>query len=231
MPYFYGFDIYYMILVIPAIIISMYAQFKVTSTFKKFSQIANERGLTGAQVARRILDSNGLTNVTVQPTNGSLTDNYNPTNKTVNLSETVFNSTSVAALGVAAHESGHAIQHARSYAPLGIRNAIFPVVRISSAAAIPLVMLGLIMSFEPLVNIGIILFSAVVLFQIITLPVEFNASRRALSMLVDYDLLSVDETKQARKVLSAAALTYIASALTAAANLLRLILLSRNRRR
>ncbi len=231
MPYFYGFDIHYLILVIPALILSMYAQFKVSSTFSKYSSMPNRRGLTGAQVARRILDANGLTNVVVQPIGGSLTDNYNPSNKTVNLSESVYNSTSVAALGVAAHETGHAIQHDTHYAPLNMRSAIFPVVRISSTVAVPLAILGFIMGFELLVNIGIILFAAVVLFQLITLPVEFNASRRALAMLDEYGILSEEEGTSAKKVLTAAAMTYLASAFMAIANLLRLILLSRNRRR
>ncbi len=231
MPYYYGFDIYYLVLVVPALIIAMYAQFKVKSTFSKYSSVLNRKGLTGAQVARKILDANGLTNVIVQPTNGNLTDNYNPTNKTVNLSESVYNSTSVAALGVAAHETGHAIQHATKYLPLNIRSAIFPVVRISSSAALPLALLGFITGFQLLINIGIILFAAVVLFQIVTLPVEFNASGRALEILDQYGMLSEDESKSAKKVLRAAAMTYLASALTAVANLLRLILLSRNRRR
>lgn len=229
--YYYGFDIYYLVLVIPALIISLYAQFKVKSTFGKYSSVPNQRGLTGAQVARKILDYNGLVNVIVRPTNGTLTDHYNPADNTVNLSESVYNSTSVAALGVAAHETGHAAQHAKGYIPLKVRTAIFPVVRISSSAAVPLAILGFITGFEILVNIGIILFSAVVLFQLVTLPVEFNASKRALGMMEQYNILSADENKNAKKVLSAAAMTYLASALTAIANLLRLILLSRNRRR
>ena len=229
--YFYGFDTYYLVLVIPALILSLYAQFKVKNTFVKFSQVANRKGLTGEQVARRILDINGLSHITVNPINGSLTDNYNPAKKTVNLSETVYNSTSVAALGVAAHETGHAIQHAKKYLPLNIRHAIFPVVQISSSAAVPLALLGFITGFELLINIGIILFSAVVLFQLITLPVEYNASKRALEILDGYGMLSEEEIGGAKKVLSAAAMTYLASALASVANLLRLILLSRNRRR
>lgn len=229
--YYYGFDIYYLILVLPAVLISLYAQFKVKNTFGKYSTLQNQRGLTGAQVARKILDYNGLTSVMVRPTNGNLTDHYNPTDNTVNLSEPVYNSTSVAALGVAAHETGHAIQHAKRYFPLKIRTAIFPVVRISSSAAVPLAILGFITGLEFLINFGIILFSAVVLFQLITLPVEFNASRQALNMVEQYNMLSTAENQDAKKVLSAAAMTYLASALTAVANLLRLILLSRNRRR
>ena len=220
-------DTYYIVLIIPTIILSLYAQMKVSSTFNKYSNVINAKGLTGAQVARKILDANGLTHVEVKPTRGNLTDNYNPIDKTVNLSESVYNSTSVAALGVAAHESGHAVQHATSYGPLSFRTAIFPVVRISSTAAIPLAILGFILGFEPLVDIGIILFSAVVLFHIVTLPVEFNASKRAIYVLENYGILTPDENDGAKKVLSAAAMTYLASALAAIANLIRLILISR----
>ena len=229
--YYYGFDIYYMILVIPALIISLYAQFKVKNTFNKYSTFNNYRMLTGEQVARKILDYNGLSSVVVKPVNGSLTDHYNPADNTVNLSETVYNSTSVAALGVAAHETGHAIQHASGYTPLKIRTSIFPVVRFSSSAAVPLAILGFITGIQVLVNIGIVFFAAIVLFQLITLPVEFNASKRALVMMEKYEMLSDEESKGAKKVLTAAAMTYLASALTSIANLIRLILLSRNRRR
>lgn len=228
---FYSFDIYYLIFVIPALILSMYAQFKVSSTFSKYSLIMNKKGITGKQVAEKILTANGLQNVSVHPINGNLTDNYNPANKTVNLSESVFNSMSVAALSVAAHETGHAIQHSIKYAPLNLRNTIFPVVRISSSAAVPLALLGFITGFEVLITVGIILFTAVVAFQLITLPVEFDASRRALEMLDSYGMLSEDELSIVKKVLSAAAMTYLASAITGIANLLRLVLLSRNRRR
>ena len=228
--YFYGFDYYYIVLVLPALLLSMYAQFKVTNTFRKYSSVLNKKGITGADVSRRLLDLNGLGEILVKPIKGSLTDNYNPSNKTVNLSETVYSSTSVAALGVAAHETGHAIQHDCRYLPLSIRSAIFPIVRISSSAAVPLAVLGFIMGLKILVDIGIILFAAIVLFQLVTLPVEFNASRRALKMLVEYGIIEQEEEKYIKKVLSAAALTYLASALTSVANLLRLILLSRNRR-
>ena len=228
--YFYGFDYYYIVLVLPALLLSMYAQFKVTNTFRKYSSVLNKKGITGADVSRRLLDLNGLGEILVKPIKGSLTDNYNPSNKTVNLSETVYSSTSVAALGVAAHETGHAIQHDRRYLPLSIRSAIFPIVRISSSAAVPLAVLGFIMGLKILVDIGIILFAAIVLFQLVTLPVEFNASRRALKMLVEYGIIEQEEEKHIKKVLSAAALTYLASALTSVANLLRLVLLSRNRR-
>lgn len=229
MPYFY--DIYYFILVIPALILSFYAQYKVSHTFSKYSAVQNKKAATGEQVARKILNMNGLNNVSVNPVNGNLTDHYNPANNTVNLSESVHSSTSVAALGVAAHEVGHALQYADKYAPISVRNKILPVARISSTAAPYLALFGFIFGFEILVNIGIILFSAVVLFQLVTLPVEFNASRRALTMLDQYGILAEDEIAITKKVLSAAAMTYLASAIMGIANLLRLVLLARNRRR
>ncbi len=224
------FDIYYLILVVPAIILSMYAQFKVSSAFSKYSKVSSVRGYTGAEVARKILDLNGLTDVTVEKVAGNLTDHYDPSKRVVRLSESVYSSNSVAALGVAAHETGHAIQHKTSYIPLRIRTLIFPVVNISSRISIPLAMIGFIFGSPMLVDIGIILFSAVVAFQTITLPVEFNASTRALRLLQNTQLLSDTETKSARKVLTAAALTYLAAALTSLANLMRLILLNNRRR-
>lgn len=228
--YFYGIDSYYIYLVLPAILISLYAQFKVNSTFAKYSKISNSRALTGAQVARRILDMNGLGNVVIEHVSGNLSDHYDPTKRVLRLSDSVFASTSVAALGVAAHECGHAIQHAYGYVPLKARHAVYPVVRISSAAAMPLIVLGLILGGAGLISLGIILFSAVVLFQLITLPVEFNASSRALTILGDCDFLSGSELKSAKKVLSAAALTYVASALVSLMQLLRFILIFNNRR-
>ena len=223
-------DIYYIVLVVPALILSIYAQMKVSSAFSKYSRLGSMRGFTGAEVARKLLDLNGLTNVTIERVNGSLTDHYDPSKRVVRLSEAVYSSTSVAAVSVAAHETGHAVQHGTNYAPLKIRSAVFPVVSFSSKIAIPLAVIGFIFSLQSLVNLGIILFSAVVFFQVITLPVEFNASARALKMLDNTGILSPDEIKASRKVLTAAALTYLAAALTAAANLLRLILLNNRRR-
>ncbi len=223
-------DIYYIILVLPALILSVYAQMKVSSAFSKYSRLGSMRGFTGAEVARKLLDLNGLTNVTIERVNGNLTDHYDPSKRVVRLSESVYSSTSVAAVSVAAHETGHAVQHGTNYAPLKIRSAVFPVVSFSSQIAIPLAVIGFIFSLQSLVNLGIILFSAVVFFQVITLPVEFNASARALKMLDNTGVLSPDEIKASRKVLTAAALTYLAAALTAAANLLRLILLNNRRR-
>lgn len=229
--FWYGFDYYYLVLIVPAIIISLIAQMRVTSTFSKFSRVSNTRGLTGADVARRILDANGLTNVVIEHVRGNLTDHYDPRSRVLRLSDSVFSSRSVAALGVAAHECGHAIQHAKGYSPLKIRNSVFPLVNISSSLAVPIIILGFIFNTPFLVDAGIILFSAVVFFQLVTLPVEFNASSRALAILEDSYFLEGSEIKSARKVLSAAALTYVASALVSVMQLLRLIILSNNRRR
>ncbi|MBE7051781.1 MAG: zinc metallopeptidase [Ruminococcaceae bacterium] len=229
--YYYGFDYTYIIFVLPAIIISLIAQLKVTSTFSKYNKIVNSRGINGAEVARRILDKNGLSNIVIEHVRGNLSDHYDPTSRVLRLSDSVFASSSVAALGVAAHECGHAIQHAKGYAPLKLRHSIYPVVNFSSAAAMPLILLGLVVSAPYLINIGIILFSAVVAFQLITLPVEFNASKRALAILDDNIFLDEEELKGAKKVLTAAALTYVASALVSLMQLLRLILLANNRRK
>jgi len=229
--FWYGFDYYYLVLIVPAIIISLIAQARVSSTFSKFSRVSNTRGLSGADVARRILDANGLSNVVIEHVKGNLTDHYDPRAKVLRLSDSVFSSRSVAALGVAAHECGHAIQHAKGYSPLKIRNSVFPLVNISSSLAVPIIILGFIFNTPFLVDAGIILFSAVVFFQLVTLPVEFNASSRALAILEDSYFLEGSEIKSARKVLSAAALTYVASALVSLMQLLRLIILSNNRRR
>lgn len=222
-------DSYYFLLIVPAMLIALFAQWNVTSSFKKYSKYYNARNITASEVARRILDANGLGNIRIERVSGSLSDHYDPKSKVVRLSDTVYNSTSVASIGVAAHEVGHAIQHATHFLPLSARNAIFPVVSIASQAAIPLIILGFILNFINLSYLGIILFSAVVLFQLITLPVEFNASHRALKILDEKDILSKEELKPARKVLSAAALTYVASALVAIAQLLRFVLQARRR--
>lgn len=227
---FYGIDISYIIFVIPALILSMYAQASVNSTFKKYSQYGNRRGITGADVARRILDMNGLTHIKIERIAGNLTDHYDPNDKVIRLSDSVYANTSVAALGVAAHEVGHAVQHSTSYAPLKIRNGIFPVVKFASYAAWPLAILGILMSFPGLANFGILLFGLTVAFQVVTLPVEFNASQRALATLRDNQILVDDELKCASKVLKAAALTYVAAAAVAIGNLLRLVFLASRRR-
>ena len=213
-------------MIIIAAIISLIAQWRVNSAFSKYSRVASMSGMTGEQAARMILQSNGINDVSVQRISGKLTDHYNPSTKVLNLSESVYGSTSVAAIGVAAHECGHAIQHARGYFPLSLRTALVPVANIGSQLSWVFIIVGAILSFnQTLITIGIIMFSAAVLFQLVTLPVEFNASARALEQLESNGILYRDEVSQTRKVLSAAALTYVAAAATAILQLLRLIIL------
>lgn len=225
----YGFFDPTMLIIIPAMILAVFAQAKVSSTFNKYSSLMSRRGYTGADVARQLLLSAGITDVAVEKIKGSLTDHYDPKSKVLRLSESVFDSKSVAALGVAAHETGHAIQHRESYFPLTFRTAIFPVVNIGSKLSMPLIILGLVLGYFNFGNMilfaGIILFSLVVFFQIVTLPVEFNASSRALKLLGQYNYLSSDEIKPAKKVLSAAALTYVAAAAVSITQLLRLLVI------
>ena len=230
MPFFYLPDRYYILLVIPAMLIALWAQMRVKSTFAKYSREGTYGGLTGAQTARRILDANGLTDVRIEPVRGSLTDHYDPRDKVVRLSMDVYGCDTVAAVGVAAHETGHAIQHAVGYFPLQLRNAIIPITNIGSQLSIPLVFIGYFLGMQPLVSLGILLFSLVTVFQLITLPVEFNASRRALATLDEYGMVNDYEHEGVRKVLSAAALTYVAALIVSLANLLRLILLFGGRR-
>ena len=220
------------IIILPALILSLWAQANVNSTFARFSRVSNRRGMTGYDAARRILDMNGLQNVASEHIAGNLTDHYDPRSNTVRLSDSVYGSSSVAAIGVAAHEVGHAVQHAVGYTPIKVRNAIVPVVNLCSQLAMPLFILGLIFSSSlfMLTDVGIILFSAAVLFHIVTLPVEINASRRALSTLESSYMLEGEEIGGAKKVLSAAAMTYVASAAMALLQLLRLIAI-RDRRR
>ena len=213
------------LLLIPALILTLYAQFKVQSTFAKYSKVASKSGKTAAEVSRLILDSAGLRSIPVQEVAGNLTDHYDPRDKTLHLSNPVYNSNSVAAIGVAAHEAGHAIQDAKAYAPLALRNNLVPVAGLGSQLAIPLFFMGLIFSFPMLMDIGIIAFSLAVAFQMITLPVEFNASARAVKILADGRYLAEDEIPMARSVLNAAALTYLAAAAMAVLNLVRLIAL------
>ena len=205
-------------MIIIAAIISLIAQWRVNSAFSKYSRVSSMSGMTGAQAARMILQSNGINDVSVQRISGKLTDHYNPSTKVLNLSESVY--------GVAAHECGHAIQHARGYFPLSLRTALVPVANIGSQLSWVFIIVGAILSFnQTLITIGIIMFSAAVLFQLVTLPVEFNASARALEQLESNGILYRDEVSQTRKVLSAAALTYVAAAATAILQLLRLIIL------
>lgn len=230
MPYFY-YDSYYLLLVIPALLIATFAQVKVQSTFKKYATVLSRRGKTAAELCREILDKSGLSSVAIERTSGNLTDHYDPRTNVVRLSDSVYDSTSVASIGVAAHEAGHAVQHATGYAPIRWRNAVLPVANLGSRLAIPVILIGVLMSFEPLVTAGIILFSALVLFQLVTLPVEFNASRRALATLKNNNMLDETELAGSKKVLSAAAMTYVSAALVSAMQLLRLVLISRNNRR
>ncbi|EGT3614675.1 zinc metallopeptidase [Clostridium perfringens] len=225
MFYPFRFDPTYLIL-IPAILISAWAQFKVSSTFNKYSTVRSTNGYTGAQVARILLNNAGLQDVEIQQVPGRLSDHYDPRAKVLRLSSDVYGSSSVASIGVAAHEVGHAIQDKESYAALVFRNAIVPVVNFSSSLSWILFFVGILFSYESLVTIGIILFSVVVLFQLVTLPVEFNASSRALKLLEGQGILYDNEVKDARQVLSAAALTYVAATLMAILQLVRLIAIS-----
>ncbi|HHV29050.1 zinc metallopeptidase [Acetivibrio mesophilus] len=225
----YGIDQYYIIFVLPALLLSIFAQFKVKSTFNKYSRVRNTRGMTGADIARLILERNGLSDVRIEGIAGELTDHYDPRTKVVRLSQSVYGSSSVAAIGVAAHETGHAIQHSEQYGPLVLRSTLVPVANIGSSLGFPLAIAGLFLGWPLLVNLGIIFFSLAVAFYLITLPVEFNASRRAIRTIEDTGVLNYDEIDPAKKVLSAAAMTYVAAAAVAIGNLLRLILLTRRR--
>ena len=229
MPMYY-FDPTY-ILILIGVLLSMGASAKLNATYGRYSSVASRCGMTGAQAAQRILQSQGIYDVTVRHVSGRLTDHYDPRSKTVNLSDAVYGSTSIAAIGVAAHECGHAIQHNINYAPLNIRSAIVPVANIGSSLSWPIFLLGLILSIPALTTVGIVLFSLAVLFQLVTLPVEFNASSRALKMLESTGILSREENKGAKKVLTAAALTYVAALASSILQLLRLIILSGGRRR
>ena len=236
MPYgYYGF--YWMdytyILVVIGVIICLIASARMNSTFNRYQRVRSMSGMTGAMAAERILRDAGIHDVQVQHISGNLTDHYNPMNKTLSLSDSVYNSTSIAAVGVAAHECGHAIQHAKGYVPLRVRGAFVPVANIGSNLAWPLIIIGLFIRgsmSSVLIQTGIIMFSLAVLFQLITLPVEFNASRRALKILGNTGMLYPDEVRETRKVLTAAALTYVAGAASAILQLLRLIMISNSRR-
>lgn len=218
------------LIVLPALIFTFWAQISVNSRFNKYSQMRTSRGLTGAEAARRILDENGLSHVRIERVHGSLTDHYDPRDNVIRLSETVYDVPSVAAVGVAAHEAGHAVQYAREYGPIKLRMAILPVTRIGSMMAMPIFLLGLVFALESLLLLGIGLYSAVTLFQLLTLPVEFNASRRALDTLEHTHMMFGDELVGARKVLSAAAMTYVAALATSLLTLLRLLTLANRRR-
>ncbi|RGX14155.1 zinc metallopeptidase [Paraclostridium sordellii] len=229
MPYYgyYGIDPTIFIL-IPGILFTMYAQFKVSSTTNRYFKVRSKLGYTGEQTARKILDANGLYNVRIEMVRGSLSDHYDPRSNVVRLSEDVYYGTSITSVSVAAHECGHAIQHAKGYAPLQIRSSLVPVVSFASNISWFLILIGFVMS-GPFLKIGILLFSASVLFQIVTLPVEFNASRRALIQIGNEGILEGKEIKEGKDVLTAAALTYVAAALVSVLQLLRLIAISQRR--
>ena len=230
MPYFY-FDYYYLILVVPALLLALWAQVQVKTTYRKYSRVPNSRGMTGAYAAQAVLNFYGITDVRIKRVSGNLTDHYDPRTKVIRLSDGVYNSSTVAAIGIACHEAGHAAQHAENYAPIKIRNAIIPVCNIGSTIGIPLALIGWIFGFSILVYVGLGLYAAIFIFQVATLPVEFNASRRAIKVIDETQLLRDDEIGGAKKVLAAAAMTYVASMIVALANLLRLLLRFSNNRR
>ncbi|MBE6556193.1 MAG: zinc metallopeptidase [Ruminococcaceae bacterium] len=219
------------LIVLPAFFFSLWAQLNVSSTFKKYEKIHNARGITGAQAARRILDENGLYNVSIEPVRGHLTDHYDPRSNVIRLSESVYHNTSAAAVGVAAHEAGHAVQYAKGYSPIRLRAAIIPATRVGSMLSLPLFFIGLLMASDVLLLGGIALYALVALFQLVTLPVEFNASSRAMAALRQGRVLNGEELSSARRVLTAAALTYVAALATSLLTLLRLVVLAGGRRR
>ena len=237
MPYYYyGFDWTYLMLVLPCMIFAMIASSNVNSTFKKYSTQYSQRRITGAEAARRVLAHNGVSGVRIERVSGNLTDHYDPRTHVIRLSDSVYDSTSSAAIGVAAHEAGHAVQYARDYAPIKLRAAIIPLTNFGSRLAMPLILAGILLaafgSFSTiLVDLGIAAFGLSFVFQLITLPVEFNASRRAIRAIEDAQLLTAEEQRGAQKTLKAAAMTYVAAMAVALAQLLRLIMLFGNRRR
>lgn len=233
---YYGFDWTYLVLVLPCVLLSLWASSNVNSTFKKYSQQYSTRRLTGAEAARRVLSANGVHGVRIDRVSGNLTDHFDPKTNVIRLSDSVYDSTSTAAIGVAAHEAGHAVQYAQDYAPIKLRAAIIPLTNFGSKLAMPLILIGLLLSFAEgfsffFVYLGIACFGLSLIFQLVTLPVEFNASRRSMAAIEEGELLTIEEQKGAKKTLKAAALTYVAATATALAQLLRLILLFGNRRR
>ena len=238
MPFYYGFDWTYVYLVLPCLIFSLWASAQVNLTFKRYSGQFSSRGITGADAAQRVLRANGVSGVRIERIGGNLTDHYDPTTNVIRLSDNVFSSTSTAAIGVACHEAGHAVQYAQGYAPIKLRAAIIPVTNFGSKLAMPLIILGIVFSSlgntsSFFINLGIACFGLSVLFQLVTLPVEFNASHRALVAIEQNGILTEEELAGARKTLRAAAMTYVAATATALAQLLRLLILfgDNNRRR
>ena len=234
--YYYGFDWTYMVFVLPCVILSLWASSSVQNTFQHYSSKFSIRRITGADAARRVLSSNGVHNVRIERVSGNLTDHFDPTTNVIRLSEGVYDSTSTAAIGVACHEAGHAVQYAQHYLPIKLRAAIIPVTNIGSKLAMPLILLGIVLSYlgnfsYTLIYLGIACFSLSLVFQLVTLPVEFNASARALAAIKDTEIMTHEELVGARKTLRAAAMTYVAATATAFAQLLRLIVLFGRRRR
>jgi len=225
-----GYDIYFLILVIPAFIVSLAVQFYLKSTYKRMSLVYNARGITGAQAAAQVLSMHSINNVGIIPVAGTLSDHFDPRTSVIGLSQGVYNSTSVAAIGIACHEAGHAAQHYQNYGPIKIRNAILPAANIGSMLGLPMAVLGFIMGFDLLVTIGLVLYSLIAVFQLVTLPVEFNASKRAMEAIENSAMLQEDEKRGAKKVLTAAAMTYVAALAVSLANILRLLLRFRGRR-
>lgn len=233
MPFgFYYIDSYYLLLVIPAIIISLIAQVKVKSTFSKYSKVINSSRITGCEAARRVLEANGVFGINIERVSGSLTDHFDPKTNVIRLSDSVYDSSSVAAVGVAAHEAGHAVQYAVGYTPIKVRNSFVPAANFGSSFSWILLILGIAFSFEPLMLAGVICFALVTVFHLLTLPVEFNASARAISAIRENGILQSEaDIKGAKSVLSAAAMTYVSALILSLAQLLRLILLFNRRRR
>lgn len=230
MPYYYGLDWTYVVLVLPCVILSLWASANVNGTFRKYSNQFSSRGITGADAASRVLAANGVRGVRIEMISGNLTDHYDPSGNVIRLSESVFNSTSTAAIGVACHEAGHAVQYAENYAPIKLRSAIIPLTNFGSRLAMPLIILGLLLSSMGrasyfFVYLGIACFGLSLVFQLVTLPVEFDASRRALVSIEQTGILTDEERRGAKKTLTAAALTYVAATATALAQLLRLLIL------
>ena len=234
MPFYYYYDWYYIVLVLPCILFSLLCSYLVKHTFHKYSQRHSRRGITGAEAAQRVLRQNGVYDVRIERVSGELSDHYDPKTNVIRLSDDVYSSTSTAAIGVACHEASHAVQYAQSYGPIKLRAAIIPITNIGSKLAMPLILLGVVLGAlewlapevsEYLVYIGIACFGLALIFQLVTLPVEFNASRRAMASIRDGDILGQEECKDARKVLTAAAMTYVAATAVALAQLLRLVLL------
>ncbi|MBS5703298.1 MAG: zinc metallopeptidase [Butyricicoccus pullicaecorum] len=231
MPYYYGFDYYYLVLVLPCVLLAFWAQARVNSTFQKYSRVYSRRNMTGAQAAAAVLRSGGVNNVRIERVSGHLTDHFDPRDNVIRLSDSVYSSTSVASIGVAAHEAGHAVQYAAGYVPMKLRAVIIPATNLGSMLSMPLILMGFLFNFGVLITVGIAFFGLSTLFQLVTLPVELNASNRALEAIREGGLLYDDEYPMAKKTLWAAAMTYVAALAVSLAQLLRLILIFGNRGR